>query len=98
MIRPAPDALDAPDAPNARGAPDAFACITDHAGHCITCSDEAVPMTVVELDADTELALCEAADGSRHTVEVALVAPVRPADCVLVHAGTAIQHVGQAVC
>jgi hydrogenase maturation factor len=78
--------------------PEAFACITDHAGHCITCSDEAVAMTVVELDSDTELALCEAADGSRHTVEVALVAPIGPADCLLVHAGTAIQRVRQAVC
>ena len=52
-------------------------------------------MTVVEFDPDDELAICEAADGSRHTVEVALVAPVRPADCLLIHAGTAIQHLGR---
>ncbi len=98
MTHPAPDAPDAPNAPAAPHGADAFACITDHAGHCITCSDEAVPMTVVELDPNTELALCEAADGSRHTVEVALVDPVGPDDCLLVHAGTAIQHVRQAVC
>jgi hydrogenase maturation factor len=78
--------------------PEAFACITDHAGHCITCSDEAVPMSVVRVDPARELALCETEDGSQQTVEIALVAPVRPADCLLVHAGTAIQHLRQAVC
>jgi hydrogenase maturation factor len=77
--------------------PDAFVCITDHAGHCITCSDEGVPMTVVALDESRDLALCEAENGSRQTVEIALVAPVRSADCLLVHAGTAIRHLGQAV-
>ncbi len=93
-----PAAPEAPEAPAAPDAPDAFACITDHDGHCITCSDEALPMTVVALDEERELALCEAEDGSRHTIEIALVAEVRPADCLLVHAGTAIQRLGQAVC
>jgi hydrogenase maturation factor len=79
-------------------APAAPACITDHDGHCITCSDQALPMTVVALDDERELALCEAEDGSRHTIEIALVAEVRPADCLLVHAGTAIQRVRQAAC
>jgi hydrogenase maturation factor len=67
--------------------PDPVVCLTDH---CITCSDEGVPMTVVALDEARELALCETEDGSRHTVEVALVAPVRSADRLLVHAATAI--------
>ena len=52
---------------------------------CITCSDEAVPMRVVEVHADG-LASCE--DGS--TVETALVDPVERGDLLLVHAGTAI--------
>jgi hydrogenase maturation factor len=47
-------------------------------------------MTVVALDDDRELALCETDDGAMHTVEIALVAPVRTADRVLVHAATAI--------
>jgi hydrogenase maturation factor len=47
-------------------------------------------MTVVALDEARELALCESDDGSRHTVEVALVAPVHAADRILVHAATAI--------
>ena len=62
----------------------------DDATHCITCGDEAVPLTVVEVDSDRELALCENADGERTTVEIALVAPVAPGDELLVHAGTAI--------
>jgi hydrogenase expression/formation protein HypC len=59
-------------------------------GHCITCSDEALAMTVLDVDAGRELALCEGDDGSRHSVEIALVAPVEPGDVLLVHAGTAI--------
>lgn len=59
-------------------------------GHCVTCSDEAVEMSVVQIDEAHELALCETADGSRSSVEIALVAPVRPAERLLVHAGTAI--------
>jgi hydrogenase maturation factor len=58
--------------------------------HCITCGDVAVPLRVLEIDERRELALCEAADGRRETVEVALVAPVAVGDELLVHAGTAI--------
>jgi hydrogenase maturation factor len=58
--------------------------------HCITCGDEAVPLRVVEVDRARELALCQAADGTRTTVETALVAPVAGGDVLLVHAGTAI--------
>jgi hydrogenase maturation factor len=62
----------------------------DDASHCITCGDEAVPVRVVRVDAERELALCENGDGERTTVEIALVAPVEPGDELLVHAGTAI--------
>ncbi len=65
--------------------------------HCITCGDDGVPMTVIAVDEDRELALCEPDDGPRATVEIALVAPVHPADRLLVHAGTAISLLGQAV-
>jgi hydrogenase maturation factor len=59
-------------------------------GHCITCADEAVPLRVVRIDTDRELALCENDAGERTTVEIALVAPVAVDDVLLVHAGTAI--------
>jgi hydrogenase expression/formation protein HypC len=58
--------------------------------HCITCSDEGVPMRVIAIDDERCLALCADASGARHTVETALVAPIGPADEVLVHAGVAL--------
>ena len=59
-------------------------------GHCVTCSDEALPMTVRGVDRERGLALCEGADGARSSVEIALVEPVEVGDTLLVHAGTAI--------
>jgi hydrogenase maturation factor len=61
-----------------------------HDSHCITCSDEAVPLRVVKIDDERELALCESESGERTTVEIALVQPVSLNDVVLVHAGTAL--------
>ncbi len=58
---------------------------------CITCGDHAVPLRVVRVDAARALALCEADDGERSSVEIALVDPVREGDRLLVHAGTALQ-------
>ena len=54
-------------------------------GHCVTCSDEAVPLRVVEVRADGT-ALC---DGEVE-VMTELVGEVAPGDELLVHAGTAI--------
>jgi hydrogenase maturation factor len=61
-----------------------------HDSHCITCSDEAVPLRVLKIDEERELALCESESGERSTVEIALVQPLSLDDVVLVHAGTAI--------
>ena len=58
--------------------------------HCITCGDDGEPMTVVRVDTDRGLALCDARDGTRSTVETALVEPVARGQRLLVHAGTAI--------
>lgn len=57
-------------------------------GCCITCSDIALPVTVLELLED-ELAVVDAGEGRRETVSVALV-PAGVGDTVLVHAGEAI--------
>jgi len=66
---------------------------------CITCSDEAVPMTVLEVDRASALAVCLDARrssgerverGERVSVEVALLEPVAVGELLLVHAGTAI--------
>lgn len=69
---------------------DAETCGAQHSDHCITCGDVADEMTVLAVDEERELALCQTEDGARMTVEIALVAPVQPADRLLVHAGTAI--------
>ncbi len=61
---------------------------------CITCGDVAVELTVVSIDGERELALCETADGRRESVEIALVQPVGGGDTLLVHAGTAIARLG----
>jgi hydrogenase maturation factor len=58
--------------------------------HCITCGDDGIPMTVLRVDDERELALCAGEDGDHATVEIALVAPVAPGESLLIHAGTAL--------
>jgi hydrogenase assembly chaperone HypC/HupF len=58
--------------------------------HCVTCSDEGLPMSVVRVDEARGLALCRGDDGARQSVEIALVEPVAVGQVLLVHAGTAI--------
>jgi hydrogenase expression/formation protein HypC len=67
-----------------------------HSDHCITCSDEGVPMTVLRTDEDRGLALCENADGAKESVEITLVEPVEPGDALLVHAGVALTRLDNA--
>ena len=62
--------------------------------HCITCSDEGIAMEVERIDDVRGLALCAAEDGSKSTVEIALVEPVEPGDRLLVHAGVALVGLG----
>ncbi|MDQ3890862.1 MAG: HypC/HybG/HupF family hydrogenase formation chaperone [Actinomycetota bacterium] len=57
--------------------------------HCITCSDEAVPMRVLE-EAAAGVAVCVDGEGSRSEVMTDLVGSVAPGDAVLVHAGVAL--------
>lgn len=58
--------------------------------HCVTCSDEGVPMRVAALLEDPDLVSCVAEDGERTEVMTALVGDVRIGDRLLVHAGTAL--------
>ncbi len=57
--------------------------------HCITCSDEAVRMLVLET-VGAGLARCVDDDGVRADVMIDLVGEVAPGDALLVHAGTAL--------
>ncbi|MCW3002935.1 MAG: hypothetical protein JWQ20_2233 [Conexibacter sp.] len=65
--------------------------------HCVTCGDDGVPMRVLAVDESRGLALCEDDSGTHGSVEVALVAPVVPGDTLLVHAGTALTRLQDAV-
>ena len=65
--------------------------VCNHSSGCITCGDEAIELTVVDIDEQAGLALCTAESGATESVEIELVRPVRPGDSVLVHAGTALQ-------
>lgn len=67
------------------------ACVLEH---CITCGDDGVPMTVVRIDEVRGLALCAHEDGTKETVETALVDAVALGDTLLVHAGTALARLG----
>jgi hydrogenase maturation factor len=62
----------------------------DHTTGCITCGDEAIPMTVLRIDRERGLALCADPAGEHSSVETALVEPVEAGESLLVHAGTAI--------
>jgi hydrogenase maturation factor len=57
---------------------------------CVTCSDEGLPLRILELDAATGLATCRDEDGHQAEVDVSLVAPIAVGDVVLVHAGVAL--------
>jgi hydrogenase maturation factor len=63
--------------------------VCDHTTGCITCGDEAVPMSVLVVEEDG-LALCADAEGHSQTVETALVGDVAAGERLLVHAGTAL--------
>ncbi|GAA4558205.1 HypC/HybG/HupF family hydrogenase formation chaperone [Pseudonocardia xishanensis] len=62
--------------------------VTCSGPHCVTCSDAAVPVTVVSLHGDL-LAMVDPGDGEWVEVSVALV-DAAVGDVVLVHAGEAI--------
>jgi hydrogenase expression/formation protein HypC len=62
-----------------------------HDDVCVTCSDTAVPVTIVRL-LDDDLALVDTGSGEEE-VSVAFV-PARAGDTILVHAGEAIAVVG----
>ncbi|MDX3187337.1 HypC/HybG/HupF family hydrogenase formation chaperone [Streptomyces sp. MN03-5084-2B] len=64
-----------------------------HDGVCITCSDTAVEVTVVEL-LEHEFAVVDTGS-TREEVSVALV-PAGVGDRILVHAGEAIAHLEKA--
>jgi hydrogenase maturation factor len=57
---------------------------------CITCSDEGLPMRVVELPGADGIAICADEAGDAHEVAVDLLEALAVGDEILVHAGVAI--------
>ncbi len=70
-------------------------CELDAEGHCITCSDEALPARVLRVDQETGLALV-AVKNTTEEIDITLVESVAPGDVLLVHGGVAIGHMGEA--
>jgi len=70
-------------------AQDAPYCIPDAHGQCATCSDEALPATVLRVDAVSGLALVQVNDTTEE-IDITLVDDVAPGDVLLVHGGVAI--------
>ena len=75
--------------------PDAPTCELDAEGakgHCITCSDEAVTVQVLQVDSETGIAFVTVQDKTEE-VDITLVEDVMPGDWLLVHGGVAIANV-----
>lgn len=70
-----------------------ISCTPDAAGHCVTCSDEALPARILQIDHAQNLALVAVGDDMME-VDVTLVDEVKPGDLVLVHGGVAIASLG----
>jgi hydrogenase maturation factor len=65
-------------------------------GQCITCSDMALPATVLRIDQDSGLATVAVRETTEE-IDITLVNAVVPGDVVLVHGGVAIALLGEAM-
>ncbi len=69
-------------------------CELNGDGHCITCSDEALPVKIVSIDHTTGLALVEV-QNKIEEIDITLVEDITVGDIVLVHGGVAIGHASE---
>ena len=69
-----------------------ISCGLDTEGHCVTCSDEALPVRVVHVDQEGGIAVVAVKDTTEE-IDITLVDSVSPGDVLLVHGGVAIAHV-----
>jgi hydrogenase expression/formation protein HypC len=68
--------------------PQSYGAVCEVVDGCLTCGDVAVPVTVIE-EGEPD-ALCADDHGTRGSVGVELVAPVRAGERLLIHGGVAI--------
>ncbi len=67
-------------------------CKLDEEGHCITCSDEAQPASVLSVDLDAGVAFVTISDATEE-IDITLVDDVAPGSVLLVHGGVAIANI-----
>jgi hydrogenase maturation factor len=65
------------------------ACQRDADHHCLTCSDELVPVKVVRVDQEVGLALVEVSE-QLEEVDITLIEDVVVGDVLLAHGGVAV--------
>jgi hydrogenase maturation factor len=70
-------------------------CTPTEDGHCITCSDEALPATVLQINQENGSALVTVREVTEE-IDITLVDDLVPGDIVLVHGGVAIALVTEA--
>jgi hydrogenase maturation factor len=69
-------------------------CALDTEGHCITCSDEALQVRVLNVDEENGLAQVTL-NGTEEEIDISLVESIAPGDILLVHGGVAIARVDE---
>ena len=72
----------------------AYACQHDADHHCLTCSDEIIPVRVIRIDQDTGLALVEVSNQVEE-IDITLVEDISLGDLLLAHGGVAIGRLEQ---
>jgi hydrogenase maturation factor len=70
-------------------------CTLDTEGHCITCSDEALQVRVLNVDEENGLAQVTL-NGTEEEIDISLVESIAPGDILLIHGGVAIARVDEA--
>ncbi|GHO83865.1 HypC/HybG/HupF family hydrogenase formation chaperone [Dictyobacter formicarum] len=66
--------------------------VPDGEGRCITCSDEALKVRVVAVDAGSGTARVAVTPTHIEEIDISLLDQVGPGDLVLVHAGVALER------
>lgn len=73
-----------------------YSCVLDGEGHCITCSDEALPVSVLRVDQVTGMAWVTLGEVEEE-VDITLVEEVEPGDRLLVHGGVAMANLSKEI-
>ncbi|GCE30450.1 hypothetical protein KDA_59340 [Dictyobacter alpinus] len=71
-------------------------CSSERAEHCVTCSDQALELLVLQVDVEHATALV-AIDSGTEEIDISLLEVVGPGDIVLVHGGVALERCGLAI-